>query len=414
MLLIPSNVLTANDAYHSIIAVRQDAYDKLLASGHYEPFVYPWDTFAAALLFLSILIVPRLPTRHRAMVKIGVAIWIGYFGLQTILRSRCLGFANGYGIGLICAWGMIMTITLLFCNDVGKDMQRLEWRDPTGKIETHSNGTANGSATTAEVLDGPAARKRRVHGVDGPAISANAMESNRLATKPYVLVWQGYPSSISHCMEWAADLMTTFRGVGWNWRISTCPPLDVPVQDPEGKPKPRNVESTSPAKPTTVPFPTLRQLQFTALRDFTVHYLILDFLKTIMITDPYFMGISELSSPSPWPFLTSSSNPTTTTWLLTRFTRLTISICGVLSALTFIFSLSPLFFVTILTFFVPTRYIHRITRSPILEPSLYPPYWQPLATIVDGGLGALWGKWWHQVSTHPFGVMHILIGESTG
>jgi hypothetical protein len=130
--------------------------------------------------------------------------------------------------------------------------------------------------------------------------------------------------------------------------------------------------------------------------------LMLDFLKTIMISDPYFMGLSDLSSPSPWPFLNSSNSPTTTMWLLTRFTRLTISVCGVLSALTFIFSLSPLFFITVLTALVPTHHIRRITRSPILEPSLYPPYWQSLATVADGGLAAFWGKWWHQVNSHSF------------
>ena len=402
MFSVLSETQTANDAYHSIIAARQDAYNKVLASGHHEPFVYPWDTFAAALLFLAILIVPRIPTRHRAMIKIGTAIWIFYFGLQTMLRVRCLGFANGYGIGLACAWGMIMTVALLFCNDLGNDLHRLEWREPTDLVESHYSGNANGSATSAKILNGATSTKRRVYGVDGPAVSVNDTISDEPATKPYNLVWQGYPSSILHCMEWTADLMTTFRGVGWNWRISTCPPLDIPVQDSEGKLKPRKLTRTSVAKPTSVSLPTVRKLQLTALWDFTAHYLMLDFLKTIMITDPYFMGVSDLSSPSPWPFLTSSNSPTTTMWLLTRFTRLTISICGVLSALTFIFSLPPLFFISVLTTLVPTQHIRRITRSPILEPSLYPPYWQPLATVADGGLAAFWGKWWHQVNSHSF------------
>jgi hypothetical protein len=402
-----SETQTANDAYQSIIAARQDAYSKMLASGHHEPFVYPWDTFAAALLFLAILIVPRIPTGHSAMMKIGTAIWIFYFGLQTMLRARCLGFANGYGIGLACAWGMVMTVALLFCNDVGNDLHRLEWRDPMDQVESRSNGSANGSATSAKILSSATSTKRRVYGVDGPAVSVDATISDEPATKPYNLVWQGYPLSILHCMEWTADLMTTFRGVGWNWRISTCPPLDIPVQDipiqdSEGKLKPRKLVRTSVAKPTSVSLPTVRKLQLTALWDFTAHYLMLDFLKTIMISDPYFMGLSDLSSPSPWPFLNSSNSPTTTMWLLTRFTRLTISVCGVLSALTFIFSLSPLFFITVLTALVPTHHIRRITRSPILEPSLYPPYWQSLATVADGGLAAFWGKWWHQVNSHSF------------
>jgi hypothetical protein len=414
MLLIPPNLQTASDVYYSVIAARQDAYDKTLASGRYQPFVYPWDSTAAALLFLAMLVVPRVPTRHKAMLKIGTAAWIFYFGIQTMLKSRCLGFANGYGIGLMCAWGMIMTVTLLFCNNIGEDMQRLEWRDPTVQVQTHSIGNASGSATSAEMLDDAAIKKRRVYGVDGTAVSANAIDSNEPATKPYTLVWQDYPISILHCMEWTADLMTTFRGVGWNWRISTCPPLDIPVQSPEEKLKPRNTESTSPAKPTTLSLPTLRQLQLTALRDFIAHYLILDFLKTIMITDPYFMGVSDLASPSPWPYLISLNSPTIIKWLLTRFIRLTISVCGVLSALTFIFSLSPLFFIGVLTTLIPAHYVRRITRSPILEPSLYPPYWLPLATVTDGGLAAFWGKWWHQVCKHSSRYRWTSNGELIG
>lgn len=397
MFLTPTKAQTANDAYHSIIAARQDAYSRMLVSGDYEPFVYPWDTFAAALLFFAILILPRIPERHRALMKIVTSVWIVHFCLRTSLKARCLGFANGYGIGLMCSWGMIMTLALLFCNDVGSDFQRLEWRDAGDDENVHSNSNANGSATGTEASGGAAPTKRRVYGVDGPAVSPNSKVVDAPAIKPYSLVWQGYPSSILHCMEWTADVMTTFRGVGWNWRIPTCPPLDIPIRDPEGKRKPRNFASTSSVKLTSVPLPTLRQLQLTGLRDFTVHYLMLDFLKTIMITDPYFMGIADLSSPSPWPFLTSSTTLTTTIWLLTCFTRLIVSICGVLSALTFVFSLSPVFFIGILTTLIPSRYIRYITRSPILEPSLYPPYWQPLATVATGGLAALWGKWWHQM-----------------
>ena len=393
----PTKALTASDAYYSILAARQDAYSEALAAGHYSPFVYPWDALGASLLFLAILVLPRIPVGYRTPAKTATAIWILYFGLQTMFKARCLGFANGYGIGLTFAWTMIITVVLLFCNDVESDFKRLEWRDVPDEERLHPNGSVNGSATASEVLHGAGPTKRRVYGVDGPAVSVDVGNPARSVTKPYVLIWQSFPSSILHCVEWTADLMTTFRGVGWNWRIPTCPPFDIPVQDPEGKLQPRNTASASIATSTSVSLPTVRQLQLTALRDFVAHYLILDLLKTIMITDPYFMGISDISSPSPWPFLRSLGTPTTAMSLLIRFTRLVISICGVLSALTFIFSLSPLFFIGILTTLIPSQYIRRITRSPILEPSLYPPYWQSTATVANGGLAALWSKSWHQL-----------------
>jgi hypothetical protein len=383
---------SVNDAYLSIIASRQDAYNKVLASGKFAPFVYPWDTFSAGLLFLAILVIPRLPKRHRNMISLGVFTWIVYFCIQTMLKARCLGLANGYGIGLMCAWGMIMSVTLLFCNDVGSDLQRIEWRKVEDDSREHSNGVANGSASGAGSKK-PTAEKRNVWGVNGPSVSVNNEKMKNSSTNPYQLVWQCYPSSILHCMEWTADLMTTFRGVGWNWRAPTCPPLDIPIKDPQGKLKPRNTASTACSKTTSIPKPTLRQLQLTGLRDFIIQYLMLDFLKTIMITDPYFMGAAPLSSPSPWPFL-ASTNPSLTINLLTRFTRLTASITGVLSALTFIFSLSPLFFVTLLPLIIPPQIL---TYSPLLEPALYPPYWGHLSEISKHDLASLWGKWWHQL-----------------
>ena len=393
----PIKSLTAIDAYYSIIAARQDAYSNLLASGHYSPFVYPWDALGASLLFLAILILPRIPIQYKTPAKLATAIWIFYSGVQTLFKARCLGLANGYGIGLNFAWTMIITVVLLFCNDVGNDFKRLEWRGVTGEETPHPSGSANGSATGSEVLQGAGHTKRRVYGVYGPAVSVNDGVPAKPVTNPYFLIWQGYPSLLLHRVEWTVDLMTTFRGVGWNWRIPTCPPLDIPVRDPEGKLQPHNTASNSLATSTSVSLPTVRQLQLTALRDFVSHYLILDLLKTVMITDPYFMGISGLSSPSPWPFLSSSETPTIAVSLLIRFTRLIISISGVLSALTFIFSLSPLFFIGVTSTLIPSQYIRRITRSPILEPSLYPPYWQSVATVANGGLAALWSKSWHQL-----------------
>lgn len=388
-----AKIQSANDAYQSIIASRQDAYSKALASGQIEPFVYPWGTLSGGLLLLALLIIPRLPRRYRKLAPISVFTWIVHLCIQTMLKARCLGLANGYGIGLVCAWGMIMSVTLLFCNDIGSDLQRVEWRVVKEEIEDRSNGSANGAATGVKMANEHSPTQRKVWGVDGPAFSASTNTSDNSSTKHYRLVWQGYPSSMLHCLEWCIDLMTTFRGVGWNWRSPTCPPLDIPVKDPDGKLKPRDTAKTASLTTSSISRQTLLQLQLTGLRDFVIHYLVLDFLKTIMITDPYFMGTAPLSSPSPWPFLASPA-PSRMMFLLTRLTRLTVSITSVLSALKFIFSLSPLFFLTTLPLIIDPQ---KLTYIPLLEPALYPPYWAPLRSISEHGLASLWGKWWHQM-----------------
>jgi len=123
-----------------------------------------------------------------------------------------------------------------------------------------------------------------------------------------------------------------------------------------------------------------------------VNYLLLDFLKTIMITDPYFLGIASSETPTPWHWLAhlNESIP-----IATQVVRLFLSMAAVIAALTFIFSLSPLFFATILPSIVD---ISKITKAPLPEPNLYPPYWYPLTTsVLATGLAGFWGKFWHQM-----------------
>lgn len=380
--------------YRQILAERQRQYDAAIASRQYTPFLYPWDTLPAIYLLFAIAVAPRVRRPLARTIRytsfLLVVLHFAYIGSHR----RTLSFAGGYMMGIAGAWGVIMSAGLLLFNDVAIDFRRLETRpvDPTGKA-THGNEMVSSSAVdTASSID---LTRRKVPGVYTATDTKQLAPSGRdqPATQPYVLTWQGFPhgSNWFHVVDWATDLITNFRGVNWNHRIQTAGEIDAPIP-----PKPNNHASTAGGKdvsrPIAVPQRTLRSLQLRTLQEFIITYLLLDFLKTTMITDTYFLGLGSLHSPTPWPWLARVNDQIP---FATRCVRLLTCMAAVITALTFIFSLSPLFFTIVLPSVMD---ISKITKSPLLEPWMYPPQWYPLTTsVARSGLAGFWGKFWHQM-----------------
>jgi len=70
---------------------------------------------------------------------------------------------------------------------------------------------------------------------------------------------------------------------------------------------------------------------------------------------------------------------------------------SVVAALSFIFSLNPLFFGTILPYVLGDK-LYAITKSPLLEVWMYPPQWGNMfTTLCNKGLAGMWSSWWHQM-----------------
>ncbi|KAJ9608487.1 hypothetical protein H2200_007475 [Cladophialophora chaetospira] len=288
-----------------------------------------------------------------------------------------------------------MSGAVLVCNDIERDFGRLETRDvdlSTGKHQQNGSVAKSTASDTKQEVD---LTRRKVASVYTTADTKqkSSASSEQPATKPYKLVWQGFPydGSWVHLLDWTVDLLTSFRGVGWKHRISTAGTIDAPL--PSDRPREQNrSKPEGESKATSVSIQNLRSLQIRAIQDFVVNYLILDLLKTTLITDPYFLGLAPLQSPTPWWWLDQLNQ---TVPIATRFVRLLLSMAGVISALTTIFSLNPLFFATILPSLVD---ISTITKAPLLEPGLYPPMWYPLgSSIFRSGLAGLWGRFWHQM-----------------
>lgn len=372
--------------YRQTLAERQRRYNVAILAQEYTPFIYPWDSLPALYLLLALVVTPRLPSRLAQVTRYITFILIVWHSLYVIIHRRTLWLACGYGIGLATDWGLIMSGALLILNDPGRDFRRLETRQTEPKRrESHQNGVVRN--TTA--LNRPSAidlTRRKAASVDTPTDSTqHSFSGSHLpATKAHSLVWQGFPFRESWFLvvDWVVDLVTSFRGVHWNHRISTLGEIEVTV--PLG---PGGYGSTA-----GVPRQSLRALQHRAMQDFAVYYLVLDLLKTTLITDPYFLGLLPLESRSPWPWLVQLNDAIP---VATRVVRLLMSMAGVIAALEWIFSFSPLFFTLILPRLVD---ISTITKSPLLEPWMYAPHWASLtASVLRSGLAGFWGKYWHQM-----------------
>ncbi len=276
----------------------------------------------------------------------------------------------------MCVWGIVWSAVLLVYNDPKTAFQRVEWRDrEKEKSETLSN--SNGSLSSTRPADS-SLRNRKTYGVVGGAHEPTKQDEvhGRDTDKSHrVLVWQSYPDGFRHRLDWVIDVCTSFRGAGWNWHIQTLPAADYP-------------------SPSMLPAPSssISSLTRLAIRDFLIWYFVVDAVKTAAMADPYFWGVSPLSSPGPnaayLPSIIASIAP------LTKLYRLVLSCVAVVSALSFIFTLCPLFFALLL----PLLNLHKYTHAPLLEPLLYPPYWSSFTTsVLDKGLAGWWGRWWHQL-----------------
>lgn len=378
-------------SYRELLIQSEQVFHSAIADGKIEPFLYPWDTIPAGVLVLAVLFLPRLRSKYTRWASYGVFLSIILSCVSIMRRSRSLGLASGYGIGLMCVWGIVWSAVLLVYNDPTTAFQRVEWREDMEEQSTatlRSNGSAN--STKPPVAS---TRNRRAYGIVAGEPTKQDEDAQDVKKNPkHHLVWQPYPDNFRHRLDWVIDLCTSFRGPGWNWHIQTLPAADYP----------------SPTMPPTPPS-SAKSLTRIAIRDFLVWYLIVDIAKTAAMHDPYFWGIAPISSPAPNTFYLPAILVNTPARI--KLYRLLLSLAAVVSALSFIFTLCPLFFALLLRFLNLNQY----TRAPLLEPMLYPPYWGPFTTsVLDKGLAGWWGKWWHQMFRHGISEPSRVLIEKLG
>lgn len=373
---------TQTSLYRKVLQDRQDLFNEALAKGVYTPFIFPWDILPVLFLACGVLLTPKAPVSFARGSRILLFLSELIYLISRWPYARTVGFTAGYGLGLAGFWGILMTVILLVLHDPGKDFQRIEVR--TGISSEHASEHSKDAMSGAPNGTSGALHRRNIplNQVASHIPKDSVTVDNMGSTK---FVWQTYPQDLLHRLDWSIDLMTSFRGINWNFRV---PVKYYEVPPPEGDP-PEMSE-----KAVTLNKGALAKLRRTAILNFIYYYFVLDTLKTFMVTDPYWLGIAPLESPTPWIWLSklNDSFPGST-----RFVRLSVSLTATVSALTFIFSLSPLFFATVLPYVLGDK-LYAMTKSPLLEVWMYPPQWGSMfETLCSKGLPGMWSTWWHQM-----------------
>lgn len=319
-------------------------YDEALANKDVIPFLYPWATVAAGLVFAYLLIPHGASSFLR---RLRYVVWtvntvLSFYGI-IYTRTR---LSMGYCGGLVCAWAILWTSVLLLNNDVQRDFKRVEgvhWQ----RADQRPNSKGNNETMKHQ--------------------------------------WESFPeTSLRKRILWVADLFTEFRGIGWNWQLPTLPPFPREVRKELGE---EASHDTTIGRDGTKRYDTHENVLRTSLKTFFICYLSLDGLIIIATHDPYFWGLTGHPAPSFLPQIFHEN-----AFLLVAY-RNTFTMLAVYAALQFFFALGPLVFVGLLG----------STRIGVWgEPWMYPDVWGSFRKVLDFGLIGFWGSWWHQAFRYAF------------
>ncbi|KAL8639399.1 MAG: hypothetical protein Q9228_003566 [Teloschistes exilis] len=332
---------------------------------------------------------------QRAKRKYPLFALIIYLSVTSIRDCRSPSVTVGYGIGLLNAWTILWSATLIIFNDARRDYRRIERqeREDTAAADERDfveNIQGETSALDGSTMDG----LKALHPVaEIPQTFTGKDESVSLVESPEVFgpqdpipsdslqtyIWQSLPATFVHRCDFIMDLVTNFRGLRWTHQVPGTLPPPVHIRE----------VLTDPAPPPPLPphkYPSHRSLLISSLQRFILCSLTLDGFKYVASLDPYFFA-QGTSSPSPFP--------------APRTTRLVISVFFAYASLLNIFLLAPLGLACALG---PRA------LGPHASTWLYPPYFGPLRQISEKGLAGLWGGWWHQLFRYAFETAGEFIG----
>ncbi|RDA84449.1 hypothetical protein CP532_2126 [Ophiocordyceps camponoti-leonardi (nom. inval.)] len=331
-------------------AAYHDAFARAVAGGRCLPLLIPYSllgTFIVPTLWLAVPHVRWPAFYHTRWLVVGFSV---AFNVYIARNSSSTNIAISYVTGLIAAWGILSSLHLLI------------WSRPQ--------------------FD--AARAVRSSASNEPA-----QVKNPQVTRPPnkdAFHWQPFPADAPFLdrLGWAADLVLSFRGIGWNWSITSVPrprmPCPVRPNDPVDF---EHMSRTSRSGAEVC----LTEGEFVRKRISTVAimYLITDFCSILVVRDPYFLLGPDHVHELP-PHLRAIP-----AGLLLAYRELLV-ITSVLCILCGIFSLNDLAQYWLLKAWCPSR-------SGLW---LHPTSFGGFSSVLDRGLSGFWGGFWHQTFRHQF------------
>ncbi|KAF2208171.1 hypothetical protein CERZMDRAFT_114711 [Cercospora zeae-maydis SCOH1-5] len=368
-------------------------YNDLIASGAFQPFLYPQATLGFAIVLVYLLIDHRRRT-FLAQLRLPIVGLLVAFSAWNILNVRARSAPAAYGVGLISSWGTMWTAAVMAWNDCQTDFRRLERADQAALGKASEDHATDRNAQ--KIANGRVETQRRARMLELSEVRATQGPAKRTAP----IFWQAYPvRPFVERLDWVADVFCSFRGVGWSFQTSGVPGLPKHIElelqrnedDDVG-----NTQDTSNSDDASPPTTSYTGLVRFSSRHALLRFLLprlflgaaaLDIIKTLMHHDPYFWGYTNTTSTPPWLFGTTSP-------ILLRSARLVLSFLGISIALNTIFLLGPLFFVYILS-----SKVIGLRGTPFLNP---PTYFGSISHVLNKGLAGFWSSFWHQTFRYAF------------
>ncbi|MCJ1416083.1 hypothetical protein MMC32_002418 [Xylographa parallela] len=365
-------------SYRELVNLYEKQYSDSVAKGDYSPYVWPYRSLGVYLVILYLLI-PPTSSKLVSYARYPVFAFNVYWAIKAIRECRSAAVSTGYGIGLLDAWAILWLAAVLIFDDGRSDFHRIEKAELVEGIDREGSGYAIHEDKDA---NGHELRRRCT---DGSSAKNNIGAEEPTTTTKYF--WQNHPANFYQRLEWVADLVSNFRLIGWSHQINTIPSPPPSVLDnlqPSAKP----LMQTPPIVSTgATRYSDSKTLLRTKVATIMLGYLALDTLKVLMMSDPYFWGLTSASPPSYLPSFISSSAA------LTRIWRLLISLAGVYVALESIMALAAPIFVGL----IGPRVLG-LRAATWQYPDIYGSY----GIVFRKGLAGWWGGWWHQTFRFAF------------
>lgn len=324
--------------YDEIRQSQQISYDREVQRGTVVPFAWPFSVLSYFLLIAYLQLSYYEQVRR---LKYAVLLIIYALSWYSILFCRTLGLVYGLGVALVAVWPMLSGWTLLIATRPHTDFKRLVRNDRNVRHNGH----------------GPISRAVK-SSVDGGVNSTSEF------------YWQAMPENFWQRLFWVYDLTFSYRGPHWSWSHTTATPaMQTPQSTPHVSGRHPNFIHTS--------------------SHYATFYILIDLIKGIMLTDPYFLGLGTSMSPS-WLAQESSIMH----WFLLRSFRDSMTIFAIWTVLQYGTALSAL----VNDHFVPRGY----ALGDDSIPELVRPLFGPVSAVLGSGLAGFWGVFWHQTLRFAF------------
>ena len=363
----------------------QSQFNTDLAKGEISRLLYPRDSLGAVLLILFLL-VPQKRYFWAKYTKLPLFTIIVSLQISLIRRCRSMDWATGYAIGILSAWLMVWSAALMLFSDPQKDFKRMHYHrvlsedDNSGASTTLDTSKFSAPAGTITKDGKEMTRKDQ----DSHHSSMNTNKSSKSSATTGRHHWQTYPAEhLTERLCWVLDLVSNFRGIGWNWQIRGLPGPPCEVED-----QLRNDDAQEANYPWLSTRTTGNRVYYdreTMLKQktaaFLSYYLLLDACKILMMKDPYFWGFVD--SPPSEPLFSALGRSQTAV----RIYRMLLNLLAMNVSLQAIFVMAPVFLGGILG----PRLLGVQGRS-----WMYPDFWGSFNMVLNNGLAGWWGGWWHQ------------------